>query len=914
MARAGVLQRVADHVGEFAEVLPAHMRGGATFHELHKLARLASRGDDDDRERPAGLAQMFQQFEQRVVRLPGAGEDRPGGIHFQLGQDIGGTLDLQRADLQIRTVQFVEHGDRVAWFGFKDEDVDYGLHSCSCSALFERKPVVVRTKTQPDSVNNPWCGPQPPGCARRSRRRVFRLASPGGGRYKAVYQMADAPITKRLHRRIILYSTAGLFVVGLAVGLVGVLPLTQKLREAQRRNLLVDLQRQTVQIDRFVNRARTSANSFGNRSRVRDSFTAYHRGEWSREQLAEGVANALREPFSVSTNVAGALLFDLQSNVVFRTGLPIPTNQWAWPDLTGREPALSYPFRIRDETYLVAGANIVSPPAERMGVAMTLVRARGLQQIIEDYGGLGRSGETIVGARENRSLPIFFPLRHARDGQAPPASRITTVMEGLQRGEHSQPEVYEPEAPLDETLVMAHGAATLAPWSIVVAMGKAELFAGVNRTLLVLGTVILLLISACSLGMVVVLRPLAGRVILHTDELESQIYEKTAALNTELAERKRAETVARDSEALYHSLVDTLPINILRKDLRGRVTYGNRGYCERMGRPLAELLGRTDYDLFPKELANKYLSDDEKVIRTGEMFEDIEEHRGSDGRKAFVHVLKAPVRDAQGRVVGTQVIFWDVTARKLAEEALEKTATDLARSNKELEQFAYVASHDLQEPLRMITSYTQLIGRRYNEKLDEDAKEFMRFAVEGALRMQKLIQGLLEYSRVGTKGRPFDQVDCNPVLDGALANLAISIEESAAQITRDTLPVVMGDSVQLTQLLQNLVGNAIKFHGPQPPRIHLSAKRQARPPAAASGGVPFEWIFSVRDNGIGIEPQYFERIFVIFQRLHTQDQYPGTGIGLAVCKKIVERHGGRIWLESKPGAGTTFFFAFPALD
>jgi light-regulated signal transduction histidine kinase (bacteriophytochrome) len=296
------------------------------------------------------------------------------------------------------------------------------------------------------------------------------------------------------------------------------------------------------------------------------------------------------------------------------------------------------------------------------------------------------------------------------------------------------------------------------------------------------------------------------------------------------------------------------------------------------------------------------------------MFEDIEEHRAGDGQKLYVHVLKAPVRDAKGDVVGTQVIFWDVTARKLAEEALEKTAAELARSNKELEQFAYVASHDLQEPLRMITSYTQLIAKRYKERLDSDAKEFMHFAVDGAMRMQKLIQGLLEYSRVGTRGKPFAQTNCDDILAAALANLKLAIEESDATVTHDPLPEIMADPVQLTQLFQNLVGNALKFRGPDAPRIHISVERKIRADAASLNVPPYEWIFCVRDNGIGIEPQYFERIFVIFQRLHTQDKYPGTGIGLAICKKIVERHGGRIWLESKPGQGTSFFFALPALD
>jgi light-regulated signal transduction histidine kinase (bacteriophytochrome) len=220
----------------------------------------------------------------------------------------------------------------------------------------------------------------------------------------------------------------------------------------------------------------------------------------------------------------------------------------------------------------------------------------------------------------------------------------------------------------------------------------------------------------------------------------------------------------------------------------------------------------------------------------------------------------------------------------------------------------------LQEPLRMITSYTQLIAKRYKEQLDTDAKEFMHFAVDGAMRMQKLIQGLLEYSRVGTRGKPFAQTRCDEILAAALANLKLAIEESGATVTHDPLPEIMSDPVQLTQLFQNLIGNSLKFRGKDAPRIHISVERKARADAASLNVPPYEWIFCVRDNGIGIEPQYFERIFVIFQRLHTQDKYPGTGIGLAICKKIVERHGGRIWLQSKPGDGTSFYFALPALD
>jgi signal transduction histidine kinase len=245
----------------------------------------------------------------------------------------------------------------------------------------------------------------------------------------------------------------------------------------------------------------------------------------------------------------------------------------------------------------------------------------------------------------------------------------------------------------------------------------------------------------------------------------------------------------------------------------------------------------------------------------------------------------------------------EITERQRAEKELKETLGELARSNAELEQFAYVASHDLQEPLRMVSSYVQLLARRYKSKLDKDADEFIGFAVDGANRMQTLINDLLTYSRVGTKGKPFQTTDCNEVFSEALLNLSAATEESGAIITSDNLPTVMTDKTQMVQLIQNLVANAIKFRNKDRPRIHVSSEQKNS-----------TWVFSVSDNGIGIDSQYYERIFAIFQRLHGKTEYPGTGIGLAVCKRIVERHGGRMWVDSECGKGSRFYFTTPVSE
>jgi signal transduction histidine kinase len=274
------------------------------------------------------------------------------------------------------------------------------------------------------------------------------------------------------------------------------------------------------------------------------------------------------------------------------------------------------------------------------------------------------------------------------------------------------------------------------------------------------------------------------------------------------------------------------------------------------------------------------------------------EQKGLYGREYAISVFAIA-----SIVIFTWLIVWNAELLSRTEERLRKTRAELERSNAELQEFASVASHDLSEPLRMVVSYLELLTDRTRGKLEPQAQEYIKSATDGAMRMQALIKDLLAFARVDARGAKFEPTDCEEAFRVAARNLKLAIEETRAAVSYEHLPTVMGDPVQLTQVFQNLVGNALKFHGNGEPKVDVEAHRQ-------NG----EWVFSVKDNGIGIDPKYFERIFVIFQRLHTRQEYPGTGMGLAICKRIIERHGGRLWVESEPGHGSTFLFTLPAIE
>ena len=411
------------------------------------------------------------------------------------------------------------------------------------------------------------------------------------------------------------------------------------------------------------------------------------------------------------------------------------------------------------------------------------------------------------------------------------------------------------------------------PWYIVAKVDQSEAFAGVRQSQLWITTAVLAVLAFVGLGLAFAWRRRTAeyyRLELEAERSQAQLTEQYGLLT-----RYANDAVILTDETLH----------IMEANERAVALYG---YSE------DELLVMTLDDLLEPDDDEHTPSLADTLRGASGLLLEIRQHR-ADGSVIDTEMsAQAIVSDGQTLYL---TITRDMTDRKQAQEELLARTEDLARSNAELEKFAYIASHDLQEPLRMVASYTQLLQRRYQGRLDQDADEFIAFAVDGATRMQTLINELLAYSRVGTQGAPFAEADLDAVLSRVLKALEVSIGESGAEITHDPMPIVTCDATQVGQIFQNLITNAIKFHGVDPPQIHIGVER-----------VGAERVFSVHDNGLGVEPEYFDRIFVIFQRLQSRAEYPGTGMGLAICKRIIERHSGRIWVESELGRGSTFYF------
>jgi PAS domain S-box-containing protein len=388
------------------------------------------------------------------------------------------------------------------------------------------------------------------------------------------------------------------------------------------------------------------------------------------------------------------------------------------------------------------------------------------------------------------------------------------------------------------------------------------------------------------------------------DELEMRVRERTAELaeanellKTEISEHKQAEERIRFQTIVLSQVNDA----VVAFDNNHNIVYWNNGAERLYNFKSEEVLDRRMEEvtrhrwLKPEDETAAY----DSLAEAGSWRGEFTQAR-KNGEELRVEASITTLKNEKGVAIGFISVMRDITERKRVEEERERWTAELARSNAELEQFAYVASHDLKEPLRMVSSFAQLLEKRYKGRLGKDADEFIAYIVDGTTRMLAIINDLLAYSRVGTRGKPFEPTDFESVFNHVMINLKVAIEQSGAIVTHDPLPTITADTSQIIQLLQNLISNAIKFRGKELPRVHIRAEKKGN-----------EWVFSVQDNGIGIAPEFFGRLFQIFQRGHPASEYAGTGIGLATCKKIVERHGGKIWAESVEGKGSTFYFTIP---
>jgi PAS domain S-box-containing protein len=377
------------------------------------------------------------------------------------------------------------------------------------------------------------------------------------------------------------------------------------------------------------------------------------------------------------------------------------------------------------------------------------------------------------------------------------------------------------------------------------------------------------------------------------------------AIGTDITTRKTAEAHLAQMEGKYRGLLEAAPDAMVVVNATGEIVLLNAQAEKQFGYSRDELVGQQVKNIIPDGFAERLIADglrsreDALAQQIGTGTELIA--RRKDGSQFPIEIMLRPMESAEGILVTAAIR--DITARKTAETHLLYKVAQLNRSNEELGQFTNIASHDLQEPLRMVASYVQLLAKRYEGQLDADADEFIAIAVGGCKRMQALIRDLLAYSRVGANEQSRHETITEHALKEALENLGAAIKDAGAEVTHDALPSITTNHAQLVQVFQNLIDNAIKYRSATKPRIHVSA--------ATNGSN--EWTFAVRDNGIGIAPQYFERIFLLFQRLHGREEFEGTGIGLAICKKIVDRQGGRIWIESQPGEGSTFYFTLPSV-
>ena len=613
-----------------------------------------------------------------------------------------------------------------------------------------------------------------------------------------------------------------------------------------------------------------------------------------RDPKDPGARTALRIQLNINkkgTIYSDAFFLDTKGNILLSDNPDPDSVGQATIDAIGlalkdRREVLSDFFRDSKGFICIDSVAPISDDSGKL-IAIVVLRSKAadfLFPLIQTWPTPSKTAETLLVCRDGDSILFLNELRHrsntALNLRFPVSNTVLPAVHAILGGygrffgrDYRGAEVLSVSLPVPQS-----------PWFVVAKIDADETLAEVKYRALVITIIITLLILISAVLIMVVYK------------------------NIQETERKLAEEELLRSKAFSDSIIEHSPHAMWISDDKGTLIRLNEACCNLLHIKTDEVVGKYNILEDTVVISQGHLPLVKRVFEQGETVRFTIVYDSSNLKtldlKEYVFLILdttiSPFLDSSGRVIHAITQHVDITERKLAEECLAVTMADLERSNKDLEQFAYVASHDLQEPLRMVSSYTQLLAERYQGQLDEKAQKFIGYAVDGATRMQTLINDLLQYSRVGTRGKSMELTDTHDLLGQAIKNLTVMIDESRAFISNDELPVVRIDAGQFIQVFQNLINNSIKFRGEDIPRIHVSAKDCEQ-----------GWIFSFEDNGIGIDQKYADRVFVIFQRLQGRQGYPGNGIGLAICKKIVERHNGRIWFESEPGKGTTFFFTIP---
>jgi len=857
--------------------------------------------------------------------------------------------------------------------------------------------------------------------------------------------MAEANLAKRLQRRILIYSAVGIFCIGAVLSLLGTVPLYWQLTEQREQDLVLAATTRAATVEQFLFRCTDVALQITSRTKAREKLEEFNRGEVPRQELVDFSEPILTDALRRSEDVEGIARLDRTGIVAVVAGGPPPEEYWELPEEDVVAPTLNILLEPDGRKSVVVCAPILNRDLERVGTDVVRFHASRLERLVKDHTGLKTTGETILGGLHEGRVLIFFPSwQIQRDGESA-SGPDTPYAKTLQLAVAGKKGILPAIAAGERRTVIAYAPVKAVPWGVLVTMDSAEVYSGTRAQIAVIGSALLLLVVLGTLGMLFLLSPMAGKLILHTDELKKQIQDQTAALENELSaheeigralaeteerfrravinapipimihaedgevqlisnvwtelsgytlediptvaewsEKAHGEVTAlveaeiellydvderveqgeyviqtragetriwsfssaplgklpdgrrlvistgtdvtrrRQAEQQFRQLVDSSPAGTLLVNEEGKIVLANPA-CEKLfGYGRGELVGHPLETLVPErfrtehgDLCQRFFSEGQsKAIGEGRHLNGLRK----DGREVPLDIGLEIIDGEDGELALCTIV--DITERAKYEDALAEQArmlvranADLERSNADLQQFAYAASHDLQEPLRNVAAFSRQLEEHYRDQLDDEGAKLLAQIVEGSSRMSTLIQDLLAYSRVGTREAFFEPTRCEEIVREVIRNLDVTIQEKGAEVTCDPLPEVQADATQMTQLFQNLISNAIKFCEKQP-RVHISAERteSASPSLRASSAettVRKGWLFTASDNGIGIEARYLDRIFNIFHRLHAREEYPGTGVGLAICKRIVERHGGYMSVESEPGEGTTFRFTIP---